>query len=510
MPKTIRLLLGDQLNQNHSWFQQTDPSALYVMMEVRQETDYVRHHRQKVLAIFMAMRAFAKHLVAEGHRVKYYTLDDPENTHSIPQNLQKLISDEVTTVEYLEPDEYRLDQQMQAWCQTLSIFTCAHSSEHFLTCRTDLAEMFKGKKTYLMETFYRNMRRKYDVLMEGTQPTSGRWNYDAENRKKLPQKIEVPKALAFAHDARSIDDLLTRMRVETLGDGQEGALPWPITRQESLQVLDHFVAHLLPLFGNYQDAMHTDHRFLFHSRLSFALNVKLLHPLEVVKAVESAWQTRPDKISLSQAEGFIRQILGWREYMRGVYWAHMPKYAEKNFLGHSRPLPSWYWTGETKMNCLKHAIGQSLSHAYAHHIQRLMITGNFALLAGIHPDEVDAWYLGIYIDAFEWVEVTNTRGMSQFADGGMVGTKPYVSTANYVHKMSNYCGQCHYQRAQKHGEGACPFNSLYWHFYDRHREAFQNNPRVGMAYRTWDKMNPSEKGKILEQADKYLQTLDSL
>jgi deoxyribodipyrimidine photolyase-related protein len=275
-------------------------------------------------------------------------------------------------------------------------------------------------------------------------------------------------------------------------------------------MLAHFCEHALPAFGTYQDAMLKTHWTLFHSRLSFSMNVKMLHPLEVVSAAVNEWKKRPEEISLPQIEGFVRQIVGWREYMRGVYWAHMPDYASKNYFNHTEKLPNWFWTGETKMNCLQKTIQQSLTKAYAHHIQRLMITGNFALLAGVAPDEVDAWYLGIYIDAFEWVEITNTRGMSQFADGGLVGTKPYVSSANYIDKMSDYCSGCFYDKKVKHGPKACPFNSLYWHFYARNKDKLERNPRIGMMYRTWEKMDSTEKDKILNQADTYLNKINDL
>jgi deoxyribodipyrimidine photolyase-related protein len=256
--------------------------------------------------------------------------------------------------------------------------------------------------------------------------------------------------------------------------------------------------------------MTTRDELLFHSRLSFGLNVKLISPLEVVRYCVDYWEKHQEAIDISQIEGFVRQIIGWREYMRGVYWAHMPEYADLNFFDHQAKLPSWFWTGDTQMKCLQHAIGQSLEGAYAHHIQRLMVTGNFALLLGVHPDEVDAWYLGIYMDAVEWVEITNTRGMSQFADGGIVGTKPYVASANYMHKMGDYCSQCAYDRKKKVGEGACPFNSLYWDFYDRHEDKLARNPRIGMMYRVWAKRDPEEKAAILEQADYYKKHIEEL
>ena len=298
--------------------------------------------------------------------------------------------------------------------------------------------------------------------------------------------------------------------IETIGSIDPARVTWPLTREEALAGLDHFLAHGLARFGAYQDAMTERHPFLYHSRLSFALNVKLIHPLEVVERTVDWWRAHEADIDIAQVEGFVRQIIGWREYMRGIYWDKMPGFAESNFFGHHRPLPAFFWTGDTRMNCLKHAIGQSLEHAYAHHIQRLMITGNFALLAGIHPDEVDAWYLGIYIDAIEWVEITNTRGMSQFADGGVTATKPYVSSANYINRMSDYCGNCDYAHTKRTGEGACPFNSLYWDFFDRHHGKLGDNHRLAMVYRMLDRMDPEERTALRDQAEYYRQHLDDL
>jgi deoxyribodipyrimidine photolyase-related protein len=344
--------------------------------------------------------------------------------------------------------------------------------------------------------------------MEGTEPLTGKWNYDQENRNKLKDPLLLKPPKLHSKNVSEILDLLEECKVETIGSLDRNHFTWPTTRKESLEVLDYFCEHLLLRFGEYQDAMYTGDAFLFHSRLSFAMNTKMISPLEVVEKVEIHWLEHQNYISIAQAEGFIRQIIGWREYMRGIYWAKMPEFKNLNYFGHDRKLPGYFWTGRTKMNCLKHAIGQSLEQAYAHHIQRLMVTGNFALLAGIDPDEVDAWYLGIYIDAIEWVEITNTRGMSQFADGGIVGTKPYVSSANYIDKMSDYCGSCFYKKNVKTGERACPFNSLYWHFYHRNSELLSKNPRIGMAYKTWEKMKNRQ--QILDQAEYYLEHLEEL
>ncbi|WP_448519977.1 cryptochrome/photolyase family protein [Rhodoflexus sp.] len=513
---TLRLLLGDQLNIRHSWFAKVTPDVVYALMEIRQETDYVRHHIQKLIAFFAAMRRFADELRQKGHRVIYLKINDKENSQNFADNLTAIMRQiGAERFEYQQPDEYRLDVYLAEFCRHLPIPSQAVSSEHFLTERDELAQIFKGKKTYLMETFYRAMRKKYNILLtELGDPEGGKWNYDAENRKKYDGKAPLPPPLKISPiSLQIVTEVFADIQyshIETIGSLQIESFEWLTTREENLQLLEHFCRYGLPQFGSYQDAMTSRHPYLFHSRLSFAMNVKILHPLEVVHAAIEHWQNNKERIGLAQVEGFVRQIIGWREYMRGVYWAQMPRYSQLNFFKHERPLPSWYWNGQTKMNCLRHAIGQSLQKAYAHHIQRLMVTGNFALLAGVHPDEVDKWYLGIYIDAIEWVEITNTRGMSQFADGGIVGTKPYVSSANYMHKMSDYCTNCHYNKDLKYGQRACPFNSLYWHFYERHRDKLARNPRIGMMYVTWDKMAAAEKEKILTQAEHYLTNINAL
>jgi deoxyribodipyrimidine photolyase-related protein len=509
MPKTLRLILGDQLNINHSWFAKTDESATYLFIEMRQETDYVNHHIQKIIGFFLAMRTFASSLRMKGHQVLYFTLDHPENKQTLQNQIDYLIQkDGFERFEYQLPDEYRLDQLVRSICEKLPIPSSATDSEHFLTSREFLKDFFKGKKIYLMETFYREMRRRYKILMDGKDPLSGQWNFDHDNRQALKDKRLLKKPLLQVKNVQNIGDMIKNSGVKTIGEIDVEQFSWPVSREESLEVLDYFCENLLPTFGAYQDALTTWDPYLFHSRLSFSLNTKMISPLEVVQKVENYWYSHQDQISISQVEGFIRQIIGWREYMRGVYWAKMPEFAGMNFFEYDRKLPEWYWTGETKMNCLKQSIGQSLELAYAHHIQRLMVTGNFALLSGIHPDEVDRWYLGIYIDAIEWVEITNTRGMSQFADGGIVGTKPYVSSANYIKKQGNYCDHCAYDSAKKIGHGACPFNSLYWHFYSRHREKLEKNPRIGMMYRTWDKMTNQQ--EVLNQAEFYLENINSL
>lgn len=509
--KTLRLILGDQLNHEHSWLGEVNNDVTYVIMEMRQETDYVVHHIQKVVAFFVAMETLAAHLIASGHEVIYWKLDEPENRQDLCENLNFLIKKHgFERFEYQLPDEYRVDEQLKSFCNMASISCKLIDTEHFMSTRDELGNFFEGKKTYLMESFYRNIRRRYNIMMDGDKPLTGKWNYDAENRKKLPKNHVPVTPLIFEKDVTKIHDRITKNGVKTIGNIDPKRFIWATTREEGLALLQFFNENCLPYFGTYQDAMTPHYWALYHSRLSFLMNSKLLSPLEVVEASIAHWKANSAEISIAQIEGFVRQIIGWREYMRGVYWAKMPEYATLNYLEHDRKLPDYFWTGETKMNCVKYAVTQSLDYAYAHHIQRLMVTGNFALLAGIHPDEVDAWYLGIYIDALDWVEITNTRGMSQFADGGIVGTKPYVSSANYMHKMSHYCGSCFYDRKEKTGERACPFNSLYWHFYDRHTDKLSKNPRIGMAYRLWNKMDGEKRAAILEQAEKHLANIENL
>ena len=511
MSKTLRLILGDQLNSNHSWYKTIDDDTTYVLMEIRTETDYATHHIQKIVGFFAAMQSFAALLVARGHQVTYIYLNDENNKQSFEKNVNSLIvSQKITHFEYQLPDEYRVDQYLRNLCDNLSITSSFVDTEHFFTTRNELGSYFLGKKTFLMESFYRAMRKKHNVLMDGEKPLQGQWNYDDENRKKIPKNHKPTAPLTFNNDVTAIVSELNKTTIKTIGNINEKEFIWPISREQSIELLDFFVTSCLPNFGSYQDAMMPNEWSLYHSRISFSMNIKMISPQEVIDKAIQEWQKRPEEIGYNQLEGFVRQIIGWREYMRGIYWLKMPKYAKMNYFSHKQKLPNWFWTGKTKMNCLKDAIEQSLDYAYAHHIQRLMITGNFALLAGVDPDEIDAWYLGIYIDAIEWVEITNTRGMSQFADGGIVGTKPYVSSASYIDKMSHYCGSCFYKKAIKTGDKACPFNSLYWNFYDKHEAKLAKNPRIGMMYNVWRKMSPEHKAELLKQADFYLQNIDNL
>jgi deoxyribodipyrimidine photolyase-related protein len=508
---TLRLILGDQLNINHTWYKVADPNILYTLMEVRSETDYVWHHVQKACAFFAAMEEFALTLKQLGHNVKYIKLDDIGNLQTFQDNCNTLINEfQIEEFQYQLPDEYRVDTTLKDYCNSLKIKSTAFDTEHFFTSRHEVSDYFSNQKTILMENFYRHMRKKHSVMMDNSNPRGGQWNFDQENRKKLPKGHRPFPPLLFQNDVSLQYSRITQADIKTIGTIEPKYFVWPINRVQSLELLEHFVTYCLPLFGTFQDAMHTDEWALYHSRLSFCMNTKMLSPKEVVEAAEQAWAKNPTLIAINQAEGFIRQILGWREYMRGIYWMKMPDFETMNFFNHDRSLPDWYWTGKTKMNCLKNAIGQSLNYAYAHHIQRLMITGNFALLAGTAPDQVDFWYLGIYIDALQWVEITNTRGMSQYADGGITGSKPYTASANYINKMSNYCESCSYDKSERSTPNACPFNSLYWDFHDRHRAKLDAHPRLKMVYTLWDKIDPVEKGNILERASYCLSNIEEL
>ena len=354
MKKTIRLILGDQLNINHSWFQTSYDSVTYVLMEIRSETDYATHHIQKVIGIFTAMRAFAKELKARNHDVIYIQLNDINNEQSFDKNLESLITQhQFTSFEYQLPDEFRVDEIVKNFCKSLSITTDAVDSEHFFTTRTELGDFFEGKKTFVMESFYRAMRKKHRVLMEGNNPINGQWNFDSENRKKLPKNHKPTSPLVFNNDVSVVANEIRQTNIKTIGNVEVKNFVWPINRVQSLELLDFFVNECLPLFGSYQDAMMPNEWSLYHSRISFSMNVKMISPQEVIEKATSEWRKRPDEIAYNQLEGFVRQIIGWREYMRGIYWLKMPEYASLNYFDNQGKLPDWYWTGDTKMNCLK-------------------------------------------------------------------------------------------------------------------------------------------------------------
>ncbi len=515
--KTLRLILGDQLSEQHSWFQTTDDNVLYLIAELHQEASYVRHHIQKACLFFAAMEAFADRLAELGHDVIHLTLDDTSAFKDLPDLIETFCQErKVQRFEYQQPDEYRLHQQLNA-LRLKDVEVSCVDTEHFYLPFAQIKSYFKPATSHKMELFYRKLRKEQQVLMEEDQPLGGKWNFDHDNRNRLKKEDidQIPEPMLFSHNVEKYLQRLTQHKIETIGETRK-ELTWPLTRAQSLDLLNYFCRYQLPAFGTFQDAMIDGENgqspyawSLYHSRLSFAINAKLISPREVVDTAIAAFHDN-DKIDIAQVEGFVRQIIGWREYVRGIYWINMPDYSTYNRFNAQRPLPQFYWTGETKMNCLANCINQSLEYAYAHHIQRLMVTGTFALLCGIDPDEVDAWYLGIYVDALEWVEMPNTRGMSQAADNGIMATKPYAASGNYINKMSDYCKGCHYKVTEKTGDRACPFNSLYWHFMHRHREALEKNPRIGMIYRNWDKNSDEAQGLILDRATWCLDHIDSL
>lgn len=498
------LVLGDQLTPAIAALSEADRARdVVVMAEVADETTYVQHHPKKIAFLFAAMRKFAARLEDDGWRVAYTRLDDPDNAGSIDGELMRR-ADEFGTHEVIatEPGEWRLISLLDR----LPLSVQQIEDRRFLASHRDFESWASGRKALRMEYFYRDMRRKSGLLMKGDAPAGGKWNFDADNRKPAPGEVDVPGPMRFTPD-ETVKEVLTL--VEDRFGGNFGALRpfWFATDpSQARRHLAHWVRHGLPRFGDFQDAMLRDEPFMWHGVVGLYMNAGLLDPVEVCSAVEEAWQA--GDAPLNAAEGFIRQIIGWREYVRGIYFLEGPDYTSRNTLQHTRALPSMYWGGATRMECMRQSVAQTAAEAYAHHIQRLMITGNFGLLAGVDPHDLHQWYLAVYADAYEWVEAPNVIGMSQFADDGLIASKPYVSSGNYIAKMSNYCGSCHYKVRDKTGPDACPFNLLYWHFLDRHRERFEGNPRMGNIYRTWDRMDRDRRQTVLSEADALLERLD--
>ena len=499
------LVLGDQLTDTVAALRRADRSAdIVVMAEVADEAAYVPHHPKKIAFCLSAMRHFAARLERDGWTVDYTRLDAEDAPRSIPAALLAAAERHATSrVLATRPGEWRLIEALDATPLDITQL----EDDRFLASHAEFDRWAEGRKELRMEWFYRDMRRKTGLLMDGGQPQSGQWNFDHDNRKPGPDAVDFGGPMHFTPDATTEEVLAL---VENRFPGNFGRLRpfwFAVDRAQAKQALFHWIKGGLPKFGDYQDAMLADNRFLWHSVVSVYLNAGLLDPLEVCRAAEDAW--RAGHAPLNAVEGFIRQIIGWREYMRGIYFREGPGYTRRNALGHQRKLPDFFWTAETDMACVRHTIEQTRDEAYAHHIQRLMVTGNFALLAGIDPHEVHEWYLAVYADACEWVEAPNVIGMSQFADGGIVGSKPYVSSGNYIDRMSDYCGACAYSVKTKTGQGACPFNLLYWAFLDRHRERFESNPRMANMYRTWDRMEGGKRRAILSEAEGWLAGMDA-
>jgi len=505
MVNRLILVLGDQLSHGLSALREGDRSGdLVVMAEVADEAAYVPHHPTKIALVLSAMRHFAEELRADGWQVAYTRLDDPDAATSIVGELLRRGQDNgIDTIIATRPGEWRLIEALEDAPLTVTILP----DDRFI-CPTEVFDQWaEGRKTLRMEYFYREMRRRTGLLMEDGTPAGGKWNFDHDNRKRATVDMLRPGPRRFVPDAVT-EEVLDLVEARFGGNfGRLRPFCMAVTRSEALDALNHFATNLLAGFGDYQDAMLNDDRFLHHSVLSPYLNIGILEPMEVCERVEHEW--RAGNVPINAAEGFIRQVIGWREYMRGIYFREGPGYTRRNALGHRRDLPAMYWGAETGMACMRSAIAQTREEAYAHHIQRLMVTGNFALLAGVDPHQVHQWYLSVYADAFEWVEAPNTVGMSQFADGGIIASKPYVSSGNYIDRMSDYCGSCAYSVKEKTGERACPFNLLYWDFMDRHRDRFGANPRMAQMYRGWDRMSGQKRAAVREGADRILARLDA-
>ena len=501
----IILVLGDQLSPDLSSLRAGDSQRDIVLMaEVADEASYVPHHKKKLAFIFSAMRHFADELRGQGWTLRYTRLDDPDNSGSLASELSRACRDLIRSeVLVTEPGEYRLKTALEDWADgTLDLLP----DTRFLASHSEFRAWAEGRKQLRMEYFYRDMRRKTGLLMAGDTPEGGQWNFDAENRKPLKADLFIPHPHRVTQDTTTQEVLHL---VQTRFPENFGTLApfwFAVTRQAAEAAMDHFISEALPKFGDYQDAMLEGQAFLYHSVLALYLNAGLLDPLDICRRVEGAYYA--GHAPLNAAEGYIRQIIGWREFVRGIYWLHMPGYTERNALEATRALPDFYWTGQTDMACMAAAIGQTRDEAYAHHIQRLMVTGNFAMLAGINPKEVHEWYLAVYADAYEWVEAPNVIGMSQFADGGLLGSKPYAASGNYINKMSDHCAGCRYDVKVKTGPDACPFNPLYWDFLLRNQAHLRGNPRLAQVYRTWHKMKPETQDAYRESAGAVLDKLE--
>jgi deoxyribodipyrimidine photolyase-related protein len=504
---TLRLILGDHLTRSVSALSDINIATdVVLMVEVAEETRYVRHHRQKIAFILSAMRHFANDLRNDGVNVDYVKLDDLYNTGSFTGEAGRAIKrHRATRMIVTEPGEWRVLDAIGKWEGLFNVPVEIRDDNRYFATSSRFALWARGRRALRMEFFYREMRREHQILMDGASPTGGQWNFDTQNRSTLPEDELIPKRRRFDPDATTHEvlSLVRREFPDHFGDLEP--FGWAVERSQALQALEDFMANSLPKFGNYQDSMKQGEPFVHHSALSPYLNVGLLTPREVCARAESEY--RAGRAPVNSVEGFVRQILGWREYVRGLYWQHMPRYANMNALRAHQPLPSFYWSGETEMCCLKQAIADTRRFAYSHHIQRLMVTGNFALLVGVRPKEISDWYLAVYVDAFEWVELPNTIGMSQFADGGLLASKPYAASGAYIDRMSDFCKQCHYDVKQKSGSDACPFNYLYWAFLIRNQKRLQHNPRLAMAYRQLKAMPRGRTQQILHDARRFAGSL---
>ncbi len=508
--KTVRnvvLVLGDQLSPALSSLAACDPSRdVVVMCEVMEEARYVKHHKKKIILLFSAMRHFADELKRLGWRVAYTRLDDSANTGSFTNEVARAVAaHQPERIVLTEPGEWRVLEMVRSWSAALGLPVDVLPDTRFVSSIDEFALWARDRKQLRMEYFYRDMRRKTALLMDGKEPAGGAWNFDHDNRKPAKADLFMPEPMHFQQDTitRDVAALVKKRFADHFGDAEP--FWFAVTRADAEAAFDQFIDQSLARFGDFQDAMLTDERFLYHSIVSMYLNCGLLDPLAMCRKVEAAY--RAGRAPLNAAEGYIRQVIGWREYVRGIYWLKMPAYADSNALQATRPLPDFYWTGETKMLCVREAVTQTREEAYAHHIQRLMVTGNFALLAGLSPQALHEWYLTVYADAYEWVELPNTIGMSQFADGGLLASKPYAASGAYINRMSNYCASCAYDVKQRTGPEACPFNALYWDFIARHAPRLKGNPRLAQMVRTFEKFDADEQARIRASAAATLAAL---
>ncbi|MBL8466645.1 cryptochrome/photolyase family protein [Methyloversatilis discipulorum] len=505
------LVLGDQLDHASAAFEGFDPARDRVLMiEAAGESTHVWSHKARTALFLSAMRHFADALRGRGWTVDYRALGEGESEDLVDILAARLRRYAPRKLVLVEPGEWRLEQAIRALCERERVVLDQRDDLHFMISRAGFADWAKKYRQLRMEFFYRMMRERHGVLMEGGEPAGGRWNFDADNRSGFGRKGPglVPPPLRFEADAIT-REVLAEVEARFAGHpGSTAAFDWPVTREQALAALSDFVEHRLELFGHHQDAMWTGQPWLWHARISAAMNLKLLSPREVIAAAVAAWRERG--LPLQSVEGFVRQVIGWREFIRGMYWLDMPRLRDANHYGHARALPRWYWTGDTGMNCMRAAIGQTLRHGYAHHIQRLMVTGQFALLAEIAPRQVEDWYLAVYVDAVEWVELPNVAGMALYADGGRFTSKPYVASGAYIQRMSNYCDGCRYSPSARSGEAACPVTVLYWHFLDRHEAEFAANPRTALMAKNLQKLAPAERAAIGERARQMLEKLDDL
>jgi deoxyribodipyrimidine photolyase-related protein len=505
---TLIPVLGDQLSHPLSSLAGQDKSTCVILMvELDDETGYVPHHKAKIAYILSAMRHHAVDLANAGWLVDYVKLDDPANSGSFTGELARAIQrHKPDCIRVTEAGEWRVKAMLDSWPDRFDVPVAILADSRFLCSHGEFEAWAEGRKQLRMEFFYRDMRRKTALLMEEGKPEGGQWNFDADNRKPAKRDLMMPKPLHFAPDdiTREVIDMVEARFPGNMG--RTGKFGFAVTRADALKQQAHFLNHALAQFGDYQDAMLTGEPFLWHSILSPYINSGLLDPLALCREVDARY--RDGRVPLNAAEGFIRQIIGWREYVRGIYWLAGPDYVNRNELRATRDLPSFYWTGQTDMHCLSQTIGQTLEFAYAHHIQRLMITGNFALLAGVDPKQVHEWYLAVYADAYEWVELPNTLGMSQFADGGMLASKPYAASGAYINRMSDYCGSCRFDVKQRTGPDACPFNALYWDFIARNDAKLRGNPRMAMPYKNWSRMAETDKIALRTKAKQFLERLD--